>query len=225
MVSELTALKVQPRTTLGKKVKALRRQGATPIHLYGKGISSQALQVDSALLRRILLKVGRTRPVSLEVEGQGTPYTAFVRDILFHPMTESILHVDFYGVPLTEKMEAEVPVSLVGEAPAVRMQGGSLAQVLHTVTVECLPLEIPSAIQVDVSFLDSFDKVIRVADLVVPPNVKVLTEPEQAVAYVAPPRAEEEVVAPAPAAEVEVIKEEREEGEEEAKEESEEEEG
>lgn len=191
MAQQIAALAVQPRAVLGKKTKGLRRQGITPLHLYGPGVPSQALQAPSATLRKVLLRVGKSRPVSLQIEGGATTQLAFVREVQFHPLTTEVLHADFYRVDITRKMQAEVPVRLVGEAPAVRSLGGILGQVLHAVTVECLPLEVPEEFRMDISSLDTFDKALRVADLKAPPGVEILDDPEQVVVHVSPPRMEE----------------------------------
>jgi large subunit ribosomal protein L25 len=131
------------------------------------------------------------------------PRLAFVREIQFHPLTSEVLHADLYGVDVARPVQVEVPVRLDGEAPAVRSLGGVLGQILHAITVECLPLEVPDAIRVDISGLDAFDKLIRVSDLTVPPHVSVLTDSSQVVVHVSPPRAEEKVEVPAAEAPVE----------------------
>lgn len=188
---DIAQLDTLPREVLGKKVKLLRHQGLTPIHLYGKGADSLALQADTLALRRVLSQAGQTSPVNVRVDG--TDHFAFVREIQRHPVTGHLLHVDFLQVPLTERMRSVVPIHLAGEAPAVRMQGGSLLQTLHQLEVESLPAEVPSSVVVDISSLDDFEKAIRVADIDLGPNVTVRTDPDTVVARVQPARAEEKV--------------------------------
>ncbi|GBD11810.1 General stress protein CTC [bacterium HR23] len=216
---QLVTLHTQPRTVLGKKVKRLRRNGWTPLHLYGPGISPRALQARAPDLRKVLLQVGRSRPCSVVIEGEAEPHLAFVRDIQFHPLTEEVLHVDLYRVDVSQRVEAEVPLVTEGEAPAVASLGGTLVIPHHTLPVEGLPLEIPEVLRINISVLNAFDKVIRVRDLSRPPGVVVKADPEEVIALVAPPRVEEAEAVPAPApAEVEVVRPERkaeEEGEEE----------
>lgn len=199
---QTASLTVEPRQVLGKRVRALRRRGITPVHLYGQGIAPMALQADTHTLRRLLPRLGKNHPLSIQVKGQEGSHIAFVREVQIHPVTGELLHVDFYRVDVTQRTEVEVPVVLVGEAPAVRRLGGSLTQVLHAVTVECLPLEVPDHLEADVSSLEGFDHYVRVADLRLPPGVALLTDPEEVVAYVSSPR--EEVVAEAAEAPAEV---------------------
>lgn len=186
MTTQVATLPVQPRTVLGKKVSQLRRQGITPVHLYGAGAEPKTLQVDSLALRRVLTHVGHNRPVEVITEGTGDRSLAFVREIQFHPLTLDVLHVDLFRVDAAATTTVDVPLELVGDSNAVHL-GGSLIQNLHTVSVEARPLDVPPSIAVDVSVLDDFGKSIRVSDLVAPEGVTVLTDGEQMVAHVAAP--------------------------------------
>lgn len=219
---QLVTLQTHPRQVLGKKVRRLRREGWTPLHLYGPGITPRALQARTPDLRKVLVQVGRSKPLSVLVEGEERPHLAFVRDIHFHPLTEEVLHVDLYRVDVSQRVEAEVPLVVVGESPAVTRLGGTLIIPHHTLPVEGLPLEIPEALRVDISALDTFDKAIRVRDLSLPPGVEVKADPEEVIVLVSPPRVEAAEAAPAPApapAEVEVVRPERKAREEEEEEE------
>ena len=211
MSTQVATLSVQPRTVLGKKVSNLRRQGITPIHIYGAGQEPQALQVDSLILRRVLTHIGRNRPVEVMTEGSSDRSLAFVREIQFHPLTLDVLHVDFFRVDAAATTTIDVPLELAGDSPATHL-GGSLIQNLHTVTVEARPLDVPGSIQVDVSVLDNFDKVVRVSDLTAPEGVTILTDGEQMIAHVAAPvgeaaEVEEEAGAPEAPPEPELVEE------------------
>lgn len=155
MTMESLSLQAEPRSVTGKKVKGLRRLGLTPIHVYGRGTEPAALQTDSTTLRKIVAQAGSNIPVT--VEGDGSSHFAFIREVQRHPLTEDILHVDFLQVPLTETIRSEVPVYLIGEAPAVRLMDGALNQALHSLQVESLPLDVPQFVEVDVSSLEDFE--------------------------------------------------------------------
>ncbi len=185
-------LKVSPREVLGKKVKALRREGVIPANVYGHALESAAIQVAKEELVQLLRTAGRNEIVYLRLDGE-EPRPVFLRQIQRNPVTDAILHVDFYQISLREKVRMEVPVSLVGTAPAEQMHGGTLLHSLDRITVEGLPTEIPSLIEVDVSGLEEIDATIYVSELSVPGEVAVLTDPEQVVAKVAPPQVEKEV--------------------------------
>lgn len=190
--SESISLQAEPRSVTGKGVRFLRRAGITPIHLYGKETDSLALQVDTTVLLGVLARAGRNAPVSLTVEGSATSHFAFIREVQRHPVTEAVLHVDFYQVPVTETMRAAVPVYLIGDAPAVRLLSGILTQALHTVEVECLPLEVPQYVEVDISGLEDFEQGIYVSSLDMGRAVTILTAPEELIVRVNPPRVEVE---------------------------------
>lgn len=196
MATEVATLPVQPRIVLGKKVSQLRRQGLTPIHLYGAGGEPKALQVDSLVLRRVLTHVGHNRPVEVITEGTADRSLAFVREIQFHPLTLDVLHVDLFRVDADIITTVDVPIELVGESNAVHL-GGSLIQNIHTVTVEARPLDVPASIEVDVSVLNYFDKSIRVSDLPLSESVTVLTDGDLMIAHVAAPVGAEAIEAEA----------------------------
>ena len=215
-------LSVKPRVVLGKKVAALRRQGVTPANVYGRNLESKAVEVETVVLTHLLRSAGRNVIIELHIEGEDSPRPVMLRAVQREPATSRLLHVDFYQVLLTQKMRAEVPLILVGEAPAVAEFGGILLQSLDSITVEALPGDIPPHVEVDVTMLTRLDDGVHVRELPIDSTkVHVMTEAELVVAKVAPPRLvtveEEEAVAAEAAAEgVEAA-------EEEAKEEKEEE--
>ncbi len=206
---DVQSVKLSPRSVIGKKVKALRRQGVVPVHMYGAGIESQPLQTEAGMLRRLLPQVGTNVPVSVEIDGDDGENICFVREVQRHPVTEAILHVDFIRVVVSQTIRAEVPLLLTGTAPAIR-QGGTLLQPLQRLLVEALPMNMPESLEVDVSDLDDFEKAVYVSGIAVGSNVTVITESEEMIARVIPPRVEE--------VEEVVVGEELEEGEEAAEE-------
>jgi large subunit ribosomal protein L25 len=187
MTTQAARLAVQERTVMRKKVSVLRRQGITPIHVYGPGMASLVFQVDTQLLRKTLSVVGYNRPVEVAPDGSNETHLAFVREIQFHPLTTEVVHVDFLRVDMTKTTRVEVPVELVGDSAAVRVHGGSLIQGMYTVLVEARPMEVPAVVTVEASIMGTFDKAIHVSDLVVGEGVTILTDSGQMVAHVTPP--------------------------------------
>ena len=192
MAMDVQTLNLDHRSITGKKVRQLRRQGVIPVHLYGADIEPVNLQVDDRTLNRMLLQVGTNVPVSLEFEGQEMENICFVREVQRNPVTEEVIHVDFLRVDVTKTISAEVPLSLVGTAPAVSQMAGTLLQNIQSLSIEALPMDMPAEIPVDVSVLVDFDASLVVSDVDVPGNVTVLNDPEDAIARVAPPRLEAE---------------------------------
>ena len=187
---DVPTLKLSPRAVTGKKVKTLRRAGIVPVHVYGRDEPPLSLQADAQVLRRLLPRVGSNIPLSVEVEDQKGKDICFVREVKRHPVTEDVLHVDFLRVDVLQTIRAEVPVILQGSAPAERESGGTLLQPLQNLLVEALPMNIPASFEVDVSELDDFEKGIYVRDLTVGPAVSIVTDADDLIARVSPPRIE-----------------------------------
>lgn len=199
-----TELTVVPREVLGKKVKVLRRAGLTPANIFGHHVESLAIQVSTDELKHVLRTAGRNDIVYLRLDGQEARPT-FVRAVQQNPVSDAILHVDFLQISLKEKVRLDVPLHLVGLAPAVDRLGGIMMHGLDHVAVEALPTDVPSFIEIDVSGLEEIGDAVKVSDLPIPEGVTVLTDMEQVVAKVAPPAVElvveEEAAAEAEAAE------------------------
>jgi large subunit ribosomal protein L25 len=190
---------VEQRAVMGKKVKALRRQGMIPAHLYGHGIDSLALQAPATIVSTLLRTAERNQIIDLKIGGEPQTRSVMLRGVQRNPVTDDLLHIDFFQISLTEKLSANVPLNFIGEAPAVQVFSGILLHQIDHVSVEALPADLPGHIDVDVSTLDVLEASLFVRDLVLPPNVEMLSDPDQVVAKVAPPRVAEEV-APTPEA-------------------------
>jgi len=184
------------RSLLGKKTRFLRRQGITPTHLFGHNVSSLALQCDTAKLQRIIAQTGRTKPINLEIEGDKRPRTVFIREIQRDELTRQLLHVDFYQVKKTEKIKLDIPIVFVGEAPAMKEKENILTHGVTSLTIECLPGEVPPQIEVDLSHLEEVEQAIYVRDIILNPDITVITESDQLMVKVSKARVErvEEVV-------------------------------
>jgi len=190
-------LRVTSREILGKKVRFLRRQGIIPLHLFGHNVESIALQCDEAELKRALAQAGKTRLISLKLDKGKKPRNVVVREVQRDMRTDGLLHVDLYQIKMTEKIKVEVPVVVVGEAPALKSKENMLLQELNSLTVECLPNEIPANVKVDISSLTERDQAIRVENVILGKEVAILNDPELVVVKIGsrPKEKVEEVVA------------------------------
>ena len=183
------SLNLEPRSSFGKKNKALRRSGLTPVHLYGPGIEPKNLQIASPDLIKALALAGGTTPISITVDGEAGEHLAFAREVQWDPVRGDLLHVDFLRTEATELVSADAPVVLEGESPGARAAFGSVVQMLRYVTVEALPLDMPREFLVDAAILDQTDSVLRAGDLPLPRGVTLVTDPEEMVARVEAGRA------------------------------------
>ena len=179
---------VTPRSVLGKRSKRLRREGVLPGNIYGRGLDSVAVQLPRREAESLLSAHGLNSLLELSVEGEKGHRPVIVRQVQRHPLSREILHLDFYQVDLARTIQANVPVTLIGEAPAVHTYQGILITGLDHVLVEALPAEIPSHIELSVDFLEELDAQLTVADLVVEDGVRIMTDPEVMLARIARPR-------------------------------------
>ena len=178
---EQIELNVTKREVLGKKVSFLRRQGITPVHLFGHGIESLALQCDTVKLKRVLARAGQTRLISLKLDNEKSPRPVVIRGVQIEPLTGESLHIDFYQVEMAEQIKTEVPVVLVGEAPALKLKENMLVQELNILSVECLPANIPNSVELDLSSLTEPGQAVRVKDIKLDKEFTLLNDPEQVV--------------------------------------------
>lgn len=195
----MDAIKIQvdKREILGKKVRFLRREGVTPVHIFGHNIESLALQCDTAELQRIIAQAGTTRLIALEVEGDKQSRNVFIREIQKDAISGQLLHVDFYQIQKTEKIKADIPIVFIGESPALHLKGRILDHELNSISVECLPDKLPPQIEIDLNPLEELDQTIHVSDITFGPDITLITAPERLIVKVSEVRVkieEEEVV-------------------------------
>ena len=171
------------RQTGGKNdARRLRRTGLIPAVVYGAGQSPQPVAVDPKQMLRILhSEAGHNSIFDLSLNGSATK--VMIVDWQSEPIKGSLLHVDLKRIAMDRVLRVSVPLVLVGEAPGVKAEGGILEHVLREIEVECLPADIPSHIDVDVSKL-AFGEAIRVSDLPHDGKVKFLNDEDLTVAHV-----------------------------------------
>jgi large subunit ribosomal protein L25 len=182
-------LAAEERKVLGKKVRKLRREGLLPANVYGKNLSSVALQVKLADFQKVYKEVGTTGLVDLQFDGKAKP--VLIKNLQIDYSSHTLLHADFYQVSLKEKIKAVIKVILTGEAPAVAEKVGLLLQTMNEVEVEALPDKLPEQLEVSIEKLAALDETVTVADLVVPADVTVLTDAGQVLAKITELPAEE----------------------------------
>lgn len=209
-------LNAEVREGVGRgKVNSLRLKKFVPAVVYKEGKDSQSIQVPSSeFIKLVHHHRIENAIISLKIKDdkKKTPRLCLVKEIQYHPVHGDVLHVDFNEISLTKTIKIKVPVEVKGEAPGVKQDGGSLERVLWEIEIECLPTEIPSEIEVDVSSLKIGDAV-HIKDIKFPAGAKVLAEQDATVLHVVAPMKEEvpvEAEEGAEKKEPEVIKEKKE---------------
>lgn len=186
-------IEAKTREIHGRKTNGLRLEGLVPAVMYGFETEPKNITLDRNAFTKVYGQAGESTLVDLEIDGKTHP--VLISEIQRDPLTDFITHADFRRVDTKRKIEAEIPLKLVGMPPAVKELGGTLLQSLEEVQVMSLPDALVHEIEVDVTKLATFDDVIRVKDIVIPAGIEVKSDLEQAVASVQPPRSEEELAA------------------------------
>ena len=192
---EWVELAAKERKVFGKGAcKGLRGKNEIPGILYGGGEGNIALALNPLDLRKALEKGGGENVIinlSIQKDAEDTVRTVMVKDLHVHPIKGNYLHVDLLRISMEKMIRVDVPITLHGEPPGVKLGGGILEHILREVEVECLPAAIPEALVADVSSLEIGDSV-HVRDLKAIEGVKILENQELIVASVSPPEKEEE---------------------------------
>jgi large subunit ribosomal protein L25 len=194
-----TTLNVETREGTGKGVaRKLRAAGRIPGNCYGKG-STQKVSVDPKALDRLLKSSasGLNTLIDLKVAGGGSfdGKKVLLKELQSDPVSNELLHADFFALDLTHTIDVAVPIHATGIAVGVSMGGGIFDQVLREIHLECLPDSIPEEIVVDVTDLD-IGMSLHIRDLALPEGVKLLSDGDLSVASVLAPKAAEEEVVP-----------------------------
>lgn len=193
-------LEAQPRDAGTKNdARRVRREGKIPAVVYGAGKQAMPVSVDPRQVSRILhSETGHNTVFDLALDGERTK--AMIVDWQYEPIKGSLLHIDLKRIAMDQKLKVNVPIELVGEPAGVKTQGGILEQITREVEVECLPGDIPHAIELNVGEL-VFGTVLRVSDLPKNDKVKYLSDPELPVAHIITIKEEEVPTADAVAGE------------------------
>jgi large subunit ribosomal protein L25 len=187
-------LAASTRDVTGKKVSYLRAGGRLPAVVFGRGLDSDNVSVDTHEFEQLRRHAGDNALIDLSVDG-GKAAPVLVKGVQTHRVTRRPLHVDLYVVRMTEELTVDVPLVSEGESEAIENAGGTLFRAVEHVRVRALPDHLPQSIHYDISVLRTFDDAIHVRDLDIPEDAALLSDPDEVVAKVFPPRVEEAVVA------------------------------
>ena len=185
------SLVASDRQVTGKAVARLRRDGLLPGVVYGHGVASFNVSVDFHDFEQLRRHAGANALIDLSVEGKKAQ-PVLVHDVQVHPVTRRPLHVDLFLVRMTEELTVDVPLVSIGISGAIENAGGTLIHNMESVRVRALPDHLPQSIQYSIESLVDFDATIKVRDLAIPSDVTLVTDLDDLVARVIPPRVEVE---------------------------------
>lgn len=188
----MLTLSAKIRKDFGKKVKALRKKGIIPGVLYGPETKALCLEVDLKEFEKVFRQAGETSLISLDLDGEKEKFLVLIHAVEIDAISQKPIHVDFYQPRPGEEIEASIHLIFEGEAMACKELGGTLIKNIYEVEVKALPQNLPKEIKVNIEKLKTFEDNILVKDLIVSKDVKILKDPEEMVALVAPPEKMEE---------------------------------
>jgi len=187
-------LKAKERKPEKTKNKELRRNNQIPAVLYGHQVKNHSLTLNAKRFAKVYQKTGTSSLIDLKI-GKKKPVKVIVQEIQSDPVSDQVIHVDFYQIKMDQKLKTEIPLKFINSAPAVEDEGGNLIIDRENIEVECLPKDLIDEIEIDISVLKSFDDVIRIKDLDIPKKIKILDKKDDVIVTTTAPRTEEELEA------------------------------
>ncbi len=186
------ALQAETRTEKKKKTSRLREKGIIPAVMYGHKKDNKNIQIEEQAFLKAYENAGESTLIDLTIDSE-SPVKVLIHDLDKDPVSDKVIHIDFFAVNMEEEIHAEVVLHFINESVAVKTLGGTLVKNRDHVSVKCLPKNLIREVQVDISALNTFEDAIHVSDLQIPDTITVLDDPERVVAIVTPPRTEEEL--------------------------------
>ena len=186
---EEVLLQASKRNVVGKQVKTLRREGILPAIVYGRGISTIPISLNARNANQILSAISSSSLVVLVIDEE--KHTTLVREKQRDPVTGIVLHIDFHEVSMTEKLRTNVMLDFQGESLAVKELMGVLVIVLESLEIECLPQDLPDRIVADLSTLEEIGDSLYVRDIILPPNIELISDIDGLVVVISAPAVEE----------------------------------
>lgn len=171
-----------------------RTEGKLPGIVYGAGARAESIAINPAEFVKLYKQAGESTLIDFSLEGKAEG-KVLVQEVQHDPVNDRIIHVDLRRIDMNKALTAPVALRFIGEAPVIKASGGTLVTSLETVEVKCLPKDLVSHIDVDVSGLNSYEDVIKIKDLKLPPGIQIVSPSgtEALVAKAAPALTEEEI--------------------------------
>lgn len=183
-------IKASKRVAKKESNKELREKGLLPAVVYGN-IENQSISINRIEFEKTYLGGGESSLIDLVIDG-GETIKVVVKEISKDPIREGIVHADFYAVDMSKKIIAETNLVFVGESRAVKEMAGTLLKNRESLEISCLPGDLLSHIDVDISVLETFEDAIKIKDLKLPEGVESVLDVNELVVSVARPTKEED---------------------------------
>ena len=159
--------------------------------VYGQSAENILVKVKANDFVKIYEQAGESNLIKLEIEGQN-PFQVLIKDTQRDILKDFFIHADFYRVDMSKELSAEIPLEFIGESKAVKEQGALLNKAIDEVSVECLPQDLVSHIEIDISVLENIGDAIFIKDINVPQGIKIMNNIDDVVVTVTEQVQEEE---------------------------------
>jgi large subunit ribosomal protein L25 len=180
------------RTDKGEKVRKL---GQIPAVVYGKGADAESVSLEYAHFTKLYRTAGEASLIDLMLDGQNKG-KVLIQDVQFDPVKGRVIHVDLRRIDMNKAMTATIELRFIGESPIIKAAGGTLVTNISSASVECLPKDLVSHIDIDLSVLTTYDDAIKVKDLKLPEGIKIAElDPEALIVKAQAAITEEEIKA------------------------------
>lgn len=194
--SMMIKLSAKIRTETGKKTQSLRDNNRIPAVVYGHKVKNVVIDLDEKEFQKVFKTAGESSLIELDIDGEKEKRPVLVHEMQKDPVTDKVIHIDFFQASLKEEVEVEVPLVIEGVSLAVKDLGGTLVKNISEIKVKALPQNLPHEVKVSISGLNTFEDHILVKDLVLPKDVKTtLNSDEIVVSVSAPAKVDEELAA------------------------------
>lgn len=188
-------LEAKIREKTGRKIEQIKESGRIPAVVYGHKVKNINIDVDYKEFLKVLKGAGESSLFELLIEGEKEKRPVLIHEIQKNPVSDQIIHIDFFQASLKEEVEVDVPLVFEGTSLAVKELGGTLVKNISELKIKALPQNLPHEVKVSVDSLNTFEDHILVKDLILPQGVKALINPDEIIASVAPPTNVEEELA------------------------------
>jgi len=193
----MITLQAKIRKDFGRKTKSIKKQGRIPAVVYGSGVKNFSIEVDEKEFKKVFEKVGESSLIELSIDDDKEKKPVLVHEIQKDPVSDKIIHIDFFQPSLKKEVEVMIPLIFEGTAPAEKDLGGTIVKNMSEIEIKALPQDLPREILVNINALKNFKDHILIKDLILPEGVKVLKKPDEIIISVLPPeKVEEELALP-----------------------------
>lgn len=186
------------------KLESVRSNGMVPAVVYGARVENTSISVPSVDFIKAWKVAGESNTIMLDLEGK--KIDVLIHDLQVDPVKGFPIHVDFLAIDMNKAVQVTIPLEFTGVAPADKGGLGVLVKVLHEVTVEALPKDLPHTIPVEISFLAALGDQIHVKDITLPKGLTMITDGEEVVTLISAVKEEVEETAPVDLSAIEVEK-------------------